>query len=363
MKKYEKIIFCRVIPILLMMLVFFWPVIGNAWTISEDLPSAQGSNIATTAGDIMGSVKGVINAIADGLMISMLVYIGIKIVTSAPEGRAEYKKMLLPYAIGVVIIKFAESDIIPMLESIGGGDTEAANSFVGNYVSAFSTAVEYVGKTLAVTMLVIIGIKYIMAAPEGKAEYRKTMVPYVIGAVLIYTASTLAPKIVAGQYQSIVRAHLDPLQGAVSIAGEFLAIIMLIVIGIKYMTSAPEGKAEYRKIMIPYLVGAIIVFTTAYGSNAIINTIKTQAGVDGVNGETYQSETQKVLSTVLGVVRYAGVGMAIIMLIVLAIKYMTTAPEGKAEVTKTMVPYFIGAVVLFAAGTFVGIIQTFAEGI
>ena len=70
-----------------------------------------------------------------------------------------------------------------------------------------------------------------------------------------------------------------------------------------------------------------------------------------------------MLSTVLSVVRYVGVGIAIIMLIVLAIKYMSTAPEAKAEMQKTLLPYFIGAVVLFAATSFVDIIRTFAEGL
>lgn len=381
MKKHEKILFRKLISIFFMILFLFWPIIGNAsdWDISKDLPTASNTDISNTAGGVMDAVEGVIDTIATGLMVSMLVYIGIKIVTSAPEGRAEYKKMLLPYAIGVVIMKFAP-DIIGFLKDIGDGNTNAANGFVGNYVDAFSTAVEYVGKTLAVTMLVIIGIKYVMAAPEGKAEYRKTMVPYVIGAVLIYTASSVSDQFVNHQYEAMVSEHLDDLQKAVGAAGIILATIMLLVIGIKYMTSAPEGKAEYRKIMLPYLIGAIIIFTTAVtsnyvGSNVIIKTIKTGAGIEGemdIIGyeedgtpiyRTYEEETRTVLSTVLNVLRYAGVGVSIIMLIVLAIKYMTTAPEGKAEVTKTMIPYFIGAVVLFAAGTFVGIIKTFATGL
>ena len=38
-------------------------------------------------------------------------------------------------------------------------------------------------------MLSIIGIKYIMGSVEEKAEYKQTMWPYVVGAILIFAGS------------------------------------------------------------------------------------------------------------------------------------------------------------------------------
>jgi len=34
----------------------------------------------------------------------------------------------------------------------------------------------------------VIGIKYMMGSAEEKAEYKKVMVPYIIGAVLLFAA-------------------------------------------------------------------------------------------------------------------------------------------------------------------------------
>ena len=43
-----------------------------------------------------------------------------------------------------------------------------------------------------------------------------------------------------------------------------LAIIMLMVIGIKYMTSvASERKAETKRMLVPYVIGAIVLFTAS----------------------------------------------------------------------------------------------------
>lgn len=49
-----------------------------------------------------------------------------------------------------------------------------------------------VGVILSVVVLIVLGIKYMMGSAEEKAEYKKTMIPYVVGAALIFTASALA---------------------------------------------------------------------------------------------------------------------------------------------------------------------------
>ena len=52
--------------------------------------------------------------------------------------------------------------------------------------------VTMLGSILAVLVLVLLGLKYMMGSSEEKAEYKKTLMPYVIGAVLVFAASTIA---------------------------------------------------------------------------------------------------------------------------------------------------------------------------
>ena len=49
-----------------------------------------------------------------------------------------------------------------------------------------------VGVVLSIAILVVLGIKYMMGSSEEKAEYKKSMMPYIIGAALIFAASALA---------------------------------------------------------------------------------------------------------------------------------------------------------------------------
>ena len=60
--------------------------------------------------------------------------------------------------------------------------------------------------------------------------------------------------------------------GIVQFIGSFTSVIALIVIGIKYMTGSIEEKAEYKKTMGPYVIGAILVFATT-NLLGIVNSI------------------------------------------------------------------------------------------
>ena len=46
----------------------------------------------------------------------------------------------------------------------------------------------------------------------------------------------------------------------IRVVGIIVSVIVLMIMGIKYMTGSIEEKAEYKKTMIPYLIGVFIFF-------------------------------------------------------------------------------------------------------
>lgn len=54
------------------------------------------------------------------------------------------------------------------------------------------TVIRTVGMIVSVVILMVLGIKYMMGSAEEKASYKKTMMPYIVGAVLIFGASVIA---------------------------------------------------------------------------------------------------------------------------------------------------------------------------
>ena len=67
------------------------------------------------------------------------------------------------------------------------------------------------------------------------------------------------------------------------------------------------------------------------------------------------------MGTAIVIVRTVAVGVAFIMLLVLAIKYMTSAPSDRATIVKHAYVYIVGAVILFASSGILGIIAKFAS--
>ncbi len=71
----------------------------------------------------------------------------------------------------------------------------------------------------------------------------------------------------------------------------------------------------------------------------------------------------KLAGATINFIKVVSVAIAVIMLIVLAVKYMLSAPNDKAEIKKHAVVYVVGAIVLFSASGVLEIIQKFANNI
>lgn len=69
--------------------------------------------------------------------------------------------------------------------------------------------------------------------------------------------------------------------GFVQILGSAIAVIMIVVLGIKYMVGSVEEKAEYKKTMIPYAVGAICIFAASNIAKMVYDAVTTNGGGGG----------------------------------------------------------------------------------
>lgn len=70
-------------------------------------------------------------------------------------------------------------------------DVPASSEF-NNIGNATVRVLTTIGMVLSVIVLVVLGIKYIIGSVEERAEYKKTLMPYIIGAILVFSASSIA---------------------------------------------------------------------------------------------------------------------------------------------------------------------------
>lgn len=72
------------------------------------------------------------------------------------------------------------------------GDSSVNTAGISKIGNQIITIITTIGIVVSVIVLVVLGIKYMMGSAEEKAEYKKTLMPYVVGAALIFAASAFA---------------------------------------------------------------------------------------------------------------------------------------------------------------------------
>ena len=119
-------------------------------------------------------------------------------------------------------------------------------------------------------------------------------------------------------------------------------------------------KKQVRLISTILVVMIVIasLTTTVFGTQEAITTLSTP-------GDTGNAGTQllNLGKNIVGIMQIVGVVVAVVVLLILFIKYMVGSAEEKAEYKKTMIPYVVGAILLFAATTLVNVIYNLVTGL
>lgn len=121
---------------------------------------------------------------------------------------------------------------------------------------------------------------------------------------------------------------------------------------------------KISKKMARMMTVLMAVLTILFAAGTMLNGVY-------ASGYTIPSAVSTSADTALGniggmflsVAQIIGTSVAVVMLIVLAIKYISAAPNDKADIKKHAVVYIVGAIVLFAASALLGILKNFTTGI
>jgi nitric oxide reductase large subunit len=116
---------------------------------------------------------------------------------------------------------------------------------------------------------------------------------------------------------------------------------------------------KVMKIVIMLLVATLVVMMLSQVTFAADQDVDLTQFSHKDNSGASQA-AQNIIGTIISIAQVIGAGVAIIMLIVLAIQYISASPEGKAEIKKNSTIYIVGAVILFSASGVLGIVKQFA---
>lgn len=118
-----------------------------------------------------------------------------------------------------------------------------------------------------------------------------------------------------------------------------------------------KKQVKIISVLLIVLMALTMVSTSVFATVSIDQTIK-----DMANGSGKQpTEVVNLGKTIVTIMQTVGIVVAVVVLLVIGIKYMIGSAEEKAEYKKTMIPYIIGAILLFASTTIVGVVYNLAN--
>lgn len=120
-------------------------------------------------------------------------------------------------------------------------------------------------------------------------------------------------------------------------------------------------KSTVKKIgiVIAIILIALLVFNT---SAMAIDAGDIAGELTGTPSDA-QDEVTNISNQIIGIITTIGVVVAVIVLLVLGIKYMMGSASEKAEYKKTMIPYLVGAILIFGASAITKVVVSLGEGL
>lgn len=98
---------------------------------------------------------------------------------------------MMLFTISTTVFAVDPNGIISNMNNVNNVDTNNISTIGGQIANILST----IGIIVGVIVLLVLGIKYMMGSTSEKAEYKKTIIPYLVGIVLLLGASGIVKAI------------------------------------------------------------------------------------------------------------------------------------------------------------------------
>lgn len=126
-----------------------------------------------------------------------------------------------------------------------------------------------IGNLIIFVITMVLGLKYIFSGVNGKADIKSTLPNYVLGIVFFYCATgiwELSENFMLGMTTNdkgvLNYAKIeDNLIAVIDIIVNMCAIFGIILVGLKYMLSPADTRADIKKELIPVVIGIVFVYS------------------------------------------------------------------------------------------------------
>lgn len=122
-------------------------------------------------------------------------------------------------------------------------------------------------------------------------------------------------------------------------------------------------KMNLLKRITIILICLFMVLSINYSNFATSNLSSTVSSYSGTITKVDDAAkmSRSIIGTILTIIRTVAAAVALVVLVIIACKYIIASAGDRADIKKYAVNYIIGAVILFSASALTAIIQKFVE--
>lgn len=99
--------------------------------------------------------------------------------------------MLIIITISSFMATISYADLIDPNDYNPNNNSEEVPQKFTNMIGTIATTIQTIGIVLSVIVIGLLGIKYMTGSVEERADYKKSMIPFLIGTVLIVAIGTI----------------------------------------------------------------------------------------------------------------------------------------------------------------------------
>ena len=198
------------------------------------------------------------------------------------------KVILIVICMALLISSVYASNFMDSVFSQGSGffnpssAGSSGNDTIGGSISALLKEnggiidlIKAIGNLVILIVAIFLGLKYVFSSIEGKANIKESLPNFAVGVIFFYLASSITDfgkgigEAIIGSGSSWATIEGNVYTTVTTIANTF-AIIGIVLMGVKYMITSAEQKADVKKQLLPMVIGLIIVYSSVNVVNFFI---------------------------------------------------------------------------------------------
>lgn len=149
-----------------------------------------------------------------------------------------------------------------------------------NMLSELKNIIKMGGNAIFLIVTVLLGIKYMASSAEGKGDVKEGLTGLIIAIVLFYGWTAIDNILTrsGGSFDywfgtNDAGTTITNIYGTIVSILNYVAVGVLIFVGVKYLFAGAEGKADLKGRGVPFVIGLVMTFATISFLNFLIGVV------------------------------------------------------------------------------------------